>query len=456
MPPTDPDRPHIRFRERRLGNGLRLIVAPDALVPVVAVNLWYDVGSKHEVAGKTGFAHLFEHFMFQGSAHVAKAEHMSIVQGSGGVCNATTWFDRTNYFETLPSNQLELGLWLEADRLATLLEALSQENLDNQRDVVKNEKRQNYDNRPYGSFYPRLMSAVFPPEHPYHHIPIGSMEDLDAATLEDVVAFFRTYYAPNNAVLTIAGDVDEDDAFAAAERWFGPLASNAELPAFQAPTLPAHIGREVRDEVPDAVPLVRIHFGFRTPPFGTPVFDALEVATQILAGGQGSRLHRNLVRERRIAQDVELFSLPLVAGGSIVAGWATVRPEADPAEVEAAWWGELERIAQEPVTADELQRAHALIESAELAALGRVEEVADRLGQYATLFGRPAMINEQLGRYLAVDAAAVQAACADAFAADNRAVITYVPREEQDSVGEAAQMAAAEAEAAGGEGRREP
>ena len=197
---------------------MRVIVAPDRVAPVAAINLWYDVGSKHEQPGRTGFAHLFEHFMFQGSRHVAKAEHLGIVQGAGGVCNATTYFDRTNYFETLPSHEVELGLWLEADRMATLLDALSQENLDNQRDVVKNEKRQSYDNRPYGSFYEKLMAAVFPPGHPYHHTPIGSMADLDAASLEDVTAFFRTYYVPNNAVLTVAGDVEEAAVFDAAER----------------------------------------------------------------------------------------------------------------------------------------------------------------------------------------------------------------------------------------------
>ena len=174
----------------------------------MAVNLWYDVGSKHEQPGKTGFAHLFEHVMFQGSKHVAKAEHIALVQAAGGTMNGTTWLDRTNYFETLPAHQLELALWLEADRMATLLDALSQENLDNQREVVKNEKRWSYDNRPYGSWQEKLQAHLFPPEHPYHHSTIGSMEDLDAASLEDVSAFFRTYYAPNNAVLSIVGDVD--------------------------------------------------------------------------------------------------------------------------------------------------------------------------------------------------------------------------------------------------------
>ena len=443
MVAPDPTHPRIDFTERRLPNGLRVIVAPDHLVPVVALNLWYDVGSKHEAPGRTGFAHLFEHFMFQGSAHVAKAEHMSIVQGSGGVCNATTWFDRTNYFETLPSNQLELGLWLEADRLATLLDALSQENLDNQREVVKNEKRQSYDNQPYGSFYEKLMAAVFPPGHPYHHTPIGSMADLDAASLEDVTAFFRTYYAPDNAVLTVVGDVEAEAAFEAVERWFGQIRSSGKVPRFEAPDTPPHIGALSRETVPDNVPLVRIHFGWRTAPFGTAAFDALEVATQILAGGQGSRLYRHLVRDRQIAQDVSLFSMPLVAGGAMVAGWATVRPEADPAEVEAAFLGEMAQVTREPVTDDELLRAHALIESSELSALGRVEEVADRLGMYATLFDQPELVNEQLGRYLAVGADDVLAASAATFRDDNLAIITFVPREDEPAQADAAQADAA-------------
>jgi zinc protease len=429
MPSASPaDTRRIRFRRRRLPNGLRVIVAPDDLAPVVAVNIWYDVGSKHEAPGKTGFAHLFEHFMFEGSAHVTKAEHMSLIQAAGGVNNATTYFDRTNYFETMPSHQLDLALWLEADRMATLLESMSQENLDNQREVVKNEKRQSYDNRPYGSFYEKLMAAVFPADHPYHHTPIGSMEDLDAATLGDVESFFRAHYAPNNAVLSIVGDVDAKEAFASAERYFGPIAPLARKPHFRAPRIARHIGRELREVVPDAVPLERVHMGFRTPPFGTPEFDALEVASQILAGGKGSRLHRQLVRERRIAQDVAGFVLPLVEGASIFAGWATARPESDAATVETAFMAELARLADEPVTEDELARARALIESSELAALSRVEEVADRLSMYATLFDRPQLVNEQLDRYLAVGAERIQEVAAEVFRADNRSVITYVPR----------------------------
>jgi predicted Zn-dependent peptidase len=426
MPTPSLDAPRVRFSQHTLENGLRVIVAPDRVAPVAAINLWYDVGSKHEQPGRTGFAHLFEHFMFQGSRHVAKAEHLGIVQGAGGVCNATTYFDRTNYFETLPSHEVELGLWLEADRMATLLDALSQENLDNQRDVVKNEKRQSYDNRPYGSFYEKLMAAVFPAGHPYHHTPIGSMADLDAASLEDVTAFFRTYYVPNNAVLTVAGDVEEAAIFDAAERLFGPIEPNPALPDFRLPPAGRTVGS--REVVPDDVPLERVHVGYRCPPFGSREYDALEVAAHILAGGRGSRLHRRLVRDEQVAQDVALFALPLVAGSSIAAGWVTARPESDAATVEAILDEELERITREAVTGDELARAHALVESAEYGALSRMDEVADRLSMFTTYFDRPELINEQLGRYLAVDAEAIRAACAQTFDPDARAVLTYVPR----------------------------
>jgi predicted Zn-dependent peptidase len=425
--------PQINFSQRQLANGLRVIVAPDHLAPVVAINIWYVVGSRHEQPGRTGFAHLFEHFMFQGSRHVTKAEHFSLIQSAGGVNNATTYFDRTNYFETLPSHQLELALWLEADRMATLLDALDQENLDNQREVVKNEKRQSYDNRPYGSFYERLMAGVFPPEHPYHHTPIGSMEDLNAASLEDVTTFFRTWYAPNNAVLSIVGDVDEDEAHAAAERYFGPIAANRAIRQPARDRIAPTVGTEVRETIPDDVPLVRVHFGFRCPPFGTPEFDALEVASQILAGGRGSRLYRRLVRERKIAQDATAFGLPLTDGASFFGGWVTVRPDSDAETCERAFVDELQRLIDAPVTDDELARARALIEAAELGALGRVEEVADRLSMYAALFGRPEMINEQLRRYLAVTAEDIRAVAAAVFRADNRVVLTYVPRESMEA-----------------------
>jgi predicted Zn-dependent peptidase len=420
--------PKVDFTQTRLPNGLRLIISEDHLAPVAAVNLWYNVGSKHEVKGKTGFAHLFEHVMFQGSAHVGKAEHIALVQAAGGTMNGTTWLDRTNYFETMPSHQLELAIWLEADRMGTLLDALSQENLDNQREVVKNEKRWSYDNRPYGSWVEKMLGSIFPDGHPYHHPTIGSMADLDAASIEDVSAFFRLHYAPNNAVMSVVGDVEPEQVRGWVAKYFGAIPANAGLPVpLPDMSLPPTLGGEIRIVVPDRVPLPRIHWGFRGPVFGDPRLDALDLAGQILAGGKGSRLHRRLVREERLAQDVALFSMGLVAGASVTAGWATARPGVDLVALETAFWEELERMGREPVSDDELARAKALTEADELGALQRVDEKADRLSMYATLFDDPGMVNSILPRYLSTTAEQIQAVCRDVFVAENRVVLTYVP-----------------------------
>jgi predicted Zn-dependent peptidase len=416
----------IAFEERRLDNGLRVIVAPDPVAPVAAINLWYAVGSKDEQPGKTGFAHLFEHFMFQGSRHVAKAEHMGLIQGAGGFTNATTNFDRTNYFARLPSNQLELGLWLEADRMGSLLDALSQENLDTQREIVKNEKRQSYDNQPYGSSYELLMASLFPEGHPYHHTPIGSMADLDAASLDDVQSFFRAYYAPNNAVLSIVGDVGVDEGFAAADRFFGRIPANSGVPPSPRPAVPT-VGA-LEQTVPDDVPLVRVHVGFRGPAYGTPELDALEVALRVLSAGRSARLTRRLLRDEATAQDVEFQTLPLVLGASGVLGWATAKSGSDPQRVRAAMFGEFARLAAEPVAEAELNRAKALIRTEELRALEQVGEVADRLSGFAILFDDPDRVNRQLERYLAVTPEQVRAVAQATFRPEAAVVLTYVPR----------------------------
>jgi len=422
-----PTQPTVSFTDERLANGLRLIIAVDRLAPVVAVNLWYDVGSKHEVEGKTGFAHLFEHVMFQGSRNVGKAEHMALVQGAGGTMNGSTWLDRTNYYETLPSHQAELALWLEADRMGTLLDALNQENLDNQREVVKNEKRWSYDNRPYGSWYEKMQGHLYPPDHPYHHTTIGSMADLDAASIEDVSAFFRTYYAPNNAVVSVVGDVDPDEIRRWTERYFGGIPANPSIPKLGDLSLPPVLGSEVRETVHDKVPLPRVYVGYRAPAFGDERLDALDIAAQVLAGGKGSRLHRRLVRDERLAQDVALVPLGFVGGASICVGWATVRPGMSVERVEAILHEELDRLTREPISPDELARARALIETEELGGLSRVEERADRLSMYATLFDDPDLINRMLPRYLAVGAEQIQRVAADVFRPDNRVVLTYLP-----------------------------
>jgi predicted Zn-dependent peptidase len=296
--------------------------------------------------------------------------------------------------------------------------------------VVKNEKRSSYDNRPYGNWFHKLQEHLFPPEHPYHHPTIGSMEDLDAASLDDVAGFFRTYYAPNNAVLSVVGDVDPAQVRAWVDHYFGGIPRNPAIPPLGDLSLPPVLGTETREVVEDRVPLPRHFFGFRAPVLGDPRFDALEVASQILAGGKGSRLYRRLVRDEHIAQDVAFFELGLIGGASIAAGQATVRPGVDPAVVERAFEEELERLGREPVTDDELVRARALIETYELEALQRVDERADRLSMYATLLDDPEMINRQLERYLAVGKAEIQAVAADFLRPDNRAVLTYMPATE--------------------------
>ena len=418
----------LAIREHRLANGLRLYLIVDRTAPVAAVNIWYHVGSKDERQGRTGFAHLFEHLMFQGSENVSKAEHLTLVESIGGEGNATTWLDRTNYFATVPAEWVELILWMEADRLATLLTALDQENLDNQRDVVKNEKRSSYDNQPYGSAYIELFALAYPKGHPYHHPTIGSMEDLDAASLADVRSFFETWYAPNNAVLTVVGDIDESEIVAAVERHFGAIPANPSIPAHPDLSLAAPLGGEIRKTIRDRVPEARVHFAFRAPVLSAPLVPAVEIATQILAGGKGSRLYRRLVRDEQVAQDVSLSLLPFAGGASIIVGAATVRPGVENDAVERAFVDELERLAADGPTPSEMERAKALTESEELLVRSDPEELADAVGMYATLLGDPGRINRDLDLALAVTAEQVQIA-ARLFARENRIVLWYLPED---------------------------
>ena len=421
--------PQIPIERHALDNGLRIVLSRDPRAPAVAVNLWYDVGSKHEKVGKTGFAHLFEHMMFQGSANVEKGQHFSLVQAAGGTLNATTWLDRTNYFETLPGHELELALWLEADRMRSLLPAMTQEKLDNQRDVVKNERRYAVDNQPYGDWDERIQALVYPESHPYHHPTIGSMEDLSAASLDDVREFFATYYAPNNAVLTVAGDFETDAALAMIERQFGDIASNPALPAPPAMTVDARIGAEVRITVPDQVPLPRVYQAFRVAPYGTDAFDAFDVAADVLGSGRASRLYGGLVRDQRLAQDVSVFVFPIVGGAAMFALWVTARPGIEVESLEAALQAEIDRLAADGPTDGDLERVRNLQASRTAAALERIGERADRLSQYTCLFDEPQRVNSEAARYAAVDAARVIDALRASIVADNRVTLTYVPAE---------------------------
>jgi predicted Zn-dependent peptidase len=423
----------IPLEQHRLDNGLRVILSRDPSAAVVAVNLWYAVGSRNERPGRTGFAHLFEHMMFQGSAHVPETAHFAYIEKAGGSLNGSTWLDRTNYFETLPSNYLELALWLESDRMGWLPDALTQEKLDNQRDVVKNERRWRVDNQPYGDWDERIQELVFPPDHPYHHSLIGSMEDLDAASLEDVEQFFRTYYAPNNAVLTIAGEFQPEAALDLVRRYFGPIPRGPDVPEIPGRRLiPPVIGREARARVEQDVSLSRLYLAFRIPPYGSHVWYAAEVAAHILTAGQGALLTRRLVRGRQLAQDAVAFAYPIVVGAAMLVLWVTARPGVEPAALERAVFEELATLTQ--ASDEEVARAMSLIEARHLVDLQKMDNRADLLSQFATLFDDPERINTELDRLRAVTPAQVRE-FAGALGPDNRAVIWYVPAGQPASAG---------------------
>jgi predicted Zn-dependent peptidase len=416
--------PEVVFSDQRLDNGLRVIVAEDHLAPVVAVNLWYDVGSKHEVRGKTGFAHLFEHVMFQGSRHVAKAEHIALVQAAGGTMNGSTWLDRTNYFETLPAHQLDLALWLEADRMATLLDALSQENLDNQREVVKEEKRQRYDNVPYGDVLIHLVELTFPEDHPYGHPTIGSMDDLGAATLADAQRFFRTHYAPNNAVLTLVGDVDPDDAIGRVERAFGSLAPVETATRAATPALPPMSGVP-RREVSAYVPTEAAYLTWRLPARDTTDFDAVQLALAILGDGQTSRLHRRMVRDDLIAEGAGTSATGLIGGTSMGLAYARALTGVTAQQLEAVIVDELTRFLKSGPDLAEVDRAKAQYEREWLGELARFDSRADLFSGYATLHADPDAVNRRLDEVRALSVDSIADAAQRLLQPGQRAVLSY-------------------------------
>jgi predicted Zn-dependent peptidase len=413
--------------EHRLANGLRVVLSEDHLTPVAAVCLWYDVGSRNEVEGRTGLAHLFEHLMFQGSAQVSGNGHFELIQGAGGSLNGTTSFERTNYFETMPAHQLELALWLEADRMGSLLAALDDESLQNQRDVVKNERRQRYDNVPYGTAFERLIALAYPAGHPYHHTPIGSMADLDAATLADARAFFRANYAPNNAVLAVVGDIDPEQALAWVEKYFGSIpAGTGKLPPRDG-TLPDTIGTELREVVEEDVPARALMAAYRMPADGTRECDAADVALTILGSGMSSRLYNRLVRRDRTAITADFGLMRLVGAPSL--GWLDVKASggAEFAQIRAAIDEEQARLGADGPSAEEMERAQARLEREWLDRLGTVAGRADELCRYAVLFGDPQLAFSAIGRILDVTAADVQSVAAALLRPDNRAVLEYEP-----------------------------
>ena len=416
----------VPVQRHRLANGLKVTLSVDSTTPLVGVNLWYNVGSRNERAGKTGFAHLFEHMMFQGSANVPKNRHFELVEGAGGSLNASTWFDRTNYYETLPSHHLELALWLESDRMGWMLPAMTQEKLSNQQEVVINERKERYDNQPYGDWDERIQALVFPHDHPYHHPVIGSMEDIAGANLEDVADFFRSYYVPNNAVLTLSGDLDPVGALESVERYFGEIPPGEPVPPLPGRIeIPPVIGDTVREEVAAEVPLPRLYLAGRVPPVDHPGFKVAEIASTVLGTGRASRLYRSLVREKRVAKDVLSYVFPLQTGGSLFLLWVTGYAGAKPQALEEALLGELEGL--DTVTQEELDRGVALIETQLLRAVQHVGQRADFLSMFDQIFDDPARLNEEVDRLRAVTREEVRDFVGEYLGPRNRALLTYIP-----------------------------
>lgn len=419
----------------RLDNGLQVVLSIDQSAPIVAVNLWYHVGSANEREGRTGFAHLFEHMLFQGSAHVEANEHFELIQRAGGTLNGSTWLDRTNYYETVPANQLALALWLEADRMGSLLPAMTQQKLDTQRDVVSNERRWSVDNQPYGTWWEKLPALTYPESHPFHHSLIGSFEDLNAASLDDVAQFFSTYYTPDNAVLSIAGDFDRDEVKELVEKYFGNIPRGKGKPPLPDMSLPPVFGEPLREVVPDDVKLPRIYLAFRSPVYGSDEYYPASVCSAILGMRKGSRLPRSLVRELQVAVSASAFTFDLPKGADLFIVEATAREGISAERLEQEVVREIDLLFEKGVTQAEVDRAVALIETDFMRSLQQAGERADSLSKFATYFGDPRLINSQVDKYRSVSDKDVNSFVKERVGTDNRATLLYIPRENSASSG---------------------
>jgi zinc protease len=422
------DIPQLTFEKITLPNGLEVILSPKRGLPMVAVNLWYHVGPAHEAAGRTGFAHLFEHMMFQSSKHVPEDSHFKLLEAAGASdINGTTGNDRTNYFQTVPSNQLELALWLESDRMGYLLEKVTQTSLSNQQDVVRNERRQSVENQPYGMADEATVQLLLPKTHPYYGNVIGSHEDIQAAKLEDVRAFFRQYYAPNNATLAIVGDFDEAQAKALVTKYFGTLKRGPAVPEVNVTT--PTITSERRQVVQARVALPRVTMSWLTPPIFKPGDADADIAAQILGGGRASRLYKKLVYEKQIAQNVSATQ----QSGMLVSMFeiqATARPGHTAEELEKAIDEELTAFRNAPPTAEELERARNTIETdiiGGLERLGGFGGIADRLNSYNHYLKNPGYLAEDIARYRAVSGGSVLAFAKSQLVPTARGVVYAVP-----------------------------
>ena len=414
----------LSLENYKLANGLRVVLNEDHSAPLVAINLWYHVGSKNERPGRTGFAHLFEHMLFSGSEHVGNNEHFKYVQSVGGVLNGTTFFDRTNYFETLPSNYLALGLWLESDRMGFFLPALTQEKLNIQRDVVKEERRQRYDNVPYGTAFERLLNLAFDPDYSYHWPTIGSMEDLSAASVDDVRNFFSTWYRPNNCVLTLVGDFASSEAKELVEKYFGDIAPGSDFPRFDLQRKP--LGGERRETFASPVQLPRLYRLYHLPKMGDADWIHADLLSTVLTSDKASRLERALVYEQQIATDVAAYVLPTEATGIFLVQ-ATAKEGVAIEQVENSIDAEIARIAREGVSADEVERAKTRAEVDFAHQLENYDTRADLIGMMATYFGDPGLVDRWLDPYRKATADDLSKVAAKYLVPENRVTSLFVP-----------------------------
>lgn len=418
----------IPYERYVLPNGLNVILHEDHTTPAVSVNTWYHVGSSYEKPGRTGFAHLFEHLMFEGSGHVAEGDFDKLLEAAGGENNGSTTEDRTNYFEDVPTNALELALYLDSDRMGFLLDAMTPEKVDGQREVVKNERRQSYENRPYGLAWETIYKNLYPAEHPYSWPVIGSMEDLSAASYDDVVEFYKTYYVPNNASLVIAGDIDPKETLKLVEKWYSNIPAGKSVPP-QNPAA-AKLYEEKIVVLEDKVQLPRIYMAWITPPRFSPGDAEMDILANILSGGKNSRLYQRLVYEQQIAQDVNAFQSSNKLSSQFII-IATARAGHTLTELKRVIQEEIDKIKKEPPTQRELQRAVNQFEASFLDAiekLGGFGGKADLLNSYFYYAGNPDYANEDLARYKAIDTEDIQAA-AQTYLLDNaRVILSIVPK----------------------------
>jgi zinc protease len=426
------DIPRLQFEKYTLPNGLEVILSQDRRLPMVAVNLWYHVGPANEEPGRTGFAHLFEHMMFQSSKHVPPDSHIRLLEAAGASdLNGTTDFDRTNYFETVPANQLELALWLESDRMGYLIDKVDQASLSNQQDVVRNERRQTHETPPYAAADEAVIQTLFPKGHPYYGNVIGSHEDIQAVKLDDVRRFFRQYYAPNNATMAIVGDYDPVQAKQLVQKYFGTLKRGPAVPPIKADT--PKITSERRKVVTVRAELPRVYMAWLTSPIYKPGDADADITATILGGGRSSRLYKKLVYERQIAQDVAAFQYSLILG-SIFQIEVTGRPGHTADELEKAIDEEMTTLRAEPPSASEIERARNTIETniiGGLERLGGFGGVADRLNTYNHYLGTPDYLQKDVERYRAVSAASLLAFARAQLAQNARVVLQAVPGQPQ-------------------------